>query len=209
MSFNSNTHFSLTIHTRSRPCCNIQCGKISTEMKVHFKLNQISTEQFIVPTRFDLYDDFYLRCVWKLRFIFPMKCDDIANLLERFARQALASDLLLMNIGVKDISEINKVFSLIPTELETLACEFNSKGISVLDDETLYIPDGTYENSPNVKLEWGILHHFYWTNWEIKKDKLETKKQFSNSTSSSEESSMESVDNTKRGFDTCGRYSFH
>ena len=63
---------------------------------------------------------------------------------------------------------------LLPTDLEKLGCEFNLIGISVLDDETLKIPDGQYENPPNVKLDWSILHQFYWTNWDIRKEKLKS-----------------------------------
>ena len=178
-------------------------------MKIYFKINQISTVQYIVPTRFELYDENILRLDWKLRFLVPSKITTMAltNLLTKFARYAVATDSILINIGVKQISETICAPSLLPTDLEQLGCEFNMIGISVLDDETLKIPDGQFENPPNVKLAWTILHQFYWTNWDIKKEKL--KYQLSNSSSLSEESTMESVDGTKLGYDTCGNFSFH
>ena len=203
-------HLTCSIYSRPRHCCNLQSGPILTEMKIHYKLNQISTDYFIIPTRFELYDDFHLRCVWKLRFLFPVKEETpLACLLVRFARLALATDSILMSIGVKTISQITLDLSLLPTDLETLACEFNKLGISVLDDETFKIPDGQYDNSPNIKLDWSILQHFYWTNWDIKREKHQNLNQPSNSSSSSEESSMEAVDGKRRGYDTCGNFSFH
>ena len=63
-------------------------------------------------------------------------------MLEKFARYALATDILLIDIGVKNISQIKKVFSLLPTDLECLAKEFFAKGICILDDGILALPDG-------------------------------------------------------------------
>ena len=147
-------HFTCVIHTRPRSECNLQCC-ISTKMKIYYKINQISTDQYIVPTRFELYDDNILRLVWKLRFLVPSKITTmtLTNLLTKFARYAVATDSILINIGVKQNSETVCAPSLLPTDLEKLGCEFNMIGISVLDDETLKIPDGQYENSPNVKLD--------------------------------------------------------
>ena len=169
-------HSYCEILTRPRPCCNSKCGVITTDMHIHFKINQISPDQCILPTRFELYDDNILRLVWKLRFLIPSKLGvlPLSNLMDRFARLAVATDDILVKIGVKDNSEISWEPSLLPTDLEKLGIEFNSIGISVLDEETLKIPDGQYENSPNVKLDWSILHNFYWTNWEIKKQNLKS-----------------------------------
>jgi len=179
-------------------------------MKIHYKLNQISNDYFVIPTRFELYDDFHLGCVWKLRFLFPVKEQTpVACLLVRFARLALATDSILMSIGVKTISQITMDLSLLPTDLETLACEFNKLGISVLDDESFRIPDGKYDNSPNIELDWSILQHFYWTNWDIKREKLKNLNQTSSSSSSSDETSMEAIDGKRQGYDTCGNFSFH
>ena len=210
MSFNKGYSY-CEIHTRPRPCCNSKCGLITTDMQIHFKYNQISTDQCILPTRFELYDDNILRLVWKLRFLVPSKLGffPLSKLLDKFACIAVATDSILVKIGVKQNSEISSEQSLLPTDLEKLGCEFNIIGISVLDDETLKIPDGQYDNSPDVKLDWSILHHFYWTNWEIKKEKLKTQYQHSTSSSSSDESSMEAVDGPRRGYDTCGNFSFH
>jgi hypothetical protein len=99
-----------------------------------------------------------------------------------------------MSIGVKNISQITLGLSLLPSDLETLACEFNKLGISVLDDDTIKIPEKQYDNSPNKKLDWGILHHFYYTNWIIKPSKLQSHNNQSGSSSSSDESNMEAID---------------
>jgi len=179
-------------------------------MRIQIKLNQISADHFIIPTRFELYDDFNLRCVWKLRFLFPVKEETpLACLLARFARHALSTNSILISIGIKTISEITPDLSLLPTDLETLACEFNKLKISVLDDEIFKIPDGQCDNSPNIKLDWSILAHFYWTSSEIIGETHQNKNQSSNSSSSSDESSMEAVDGKRRGYDTCGNFSFH
>ena len=201
----------LKITSRPRPCCTSKCGQITTEMQIHYKINQISPDQSILPSRFELYDDNILRLVWKLRFLVPsnLRLKQLFNFLERFARLAVATDTILVKLGIKQNSEIFHEPSLLPTDLENLGSEFNKIGISVLDEDTLKIPEGLYENSPNVKLDWSILHNFYWTNWDIKKEQIKSQKQLSNSSSSSDESSMESVDNARRGYDTCGNYSFH
>lgn len=215
MSFNSGYNY-LEIHSRHRPCCNCECEGITTEMKIHYKINQISPDQSILPTLFELYDDNILRLVWKLRFLVPAKLGmlPLSNLLDKFAKLAIATDSTLQMIGVKDLSGIfrnsvndNSGPSLLPTDLEKLGCEFNMMGIYILDEETIKIPEGQYENPPNVKLDWSILHHFFWTTWEIKKEKLKYK-QLSNS-SSSDESSKEAAPRARRGVDTCGNYSFH
>lgn len=210
MSFNKHYSF-CEIFSRPRPCCNLQCGSIITEMKISYKFNQISAEQAIIPTRFELYDDSHIRCVWNLRFLIPVKLGLIPLLdyLKQFALYALATDTILVQIGVKTVSEITKELTLLPSEREKLGCEFNELGIAVLDDETLLVPPGMYENSPNVQLDWGILHLFYWTNWELSKAKLKADRQISKSSSSSDESTIEAVDGTKRGYDTCGNFSFH
>ena len=207
MSFRNIRHFSCLIHCRPRFCDNQQ-STISTSIKVYYKTNKISHGTYIVPTRFELYDDFNLRFVWKLRFLVPIKEESqLSLLLERFARLALATDPILISVGVKDISQCIKEISLLPTDLESLAIEFNMKDIIVLDDETLQIPDGQYENSPNVKVNWNILQHFSWTNWEIQKFKADS--QLSKSSSSSDDISLEAVDGSRRGYDTCGNFSFH
>ena len=114
-------HLTCSIYSRPRHCYNSQCGQILTEMKIHFKFNQISTDQYIIPIRFELYDDSHLRCVWKLRFLFPVKEESpLSSLLVRFARLALATDSILINIGIKNISQITQELSLLPTDLENL-----------------------------------------------------------------------------------------
>ena len=210
MSFNKGYSY-CEIHTRPRPCCNSKCGIITTDMKIHYKYNQISLDQCILPTRFELYDDNILRLVWKMHFIVPFQLGMIplSKYLIRFAQVAVAPDWILVKIGAKQNSEISCEPSLLPTDLENLGSEFNKIGIILLDGEILKIPDGQYENSPNVHLDWSILHHFHWKNWEIKKEKLKSNHQLSNSSSSSDESPMEAVDGTKRGYDTCGNFSFH
>ena len=126
-------------------------------MKIHYKVNQCSPDHYIIPTRFELFDDFHLRCVWNIRFLFPVKDDSLVIMLEKFARYALATDLLLIDIGVKDISQINKVFSPLPTDLECLAKEFYAKGICILDDGILAPLEGAYENSPVFKLDRNLI----------------------------------------------------
>ena len=76
-------------------------------MKIYYKINQISTDQYIVPTRFELFDDNILRLVWKLRFLVPSKITSmtVTNLLTKFAKLAVATDSILINIGVKQNSE--------------------------------------------------------------------------------------------------------
>ena len=108
MSFNKGYSY-CEIHTRPRPCCNSKCGQITTDMQIHFKYNQISTDQCILPTRFELYDDNILRLVWKLRFLVPSKLGffPLSKLLDKFACIAVATDSILVKIGVKQNSEIS------------------------------------------------------------------------------------------------------
>ena len=184
---NFNGYFlTYSIHTRPRHSCNSQCGQISTEMKIHYKVNQFSPDHCVIPARFELFDDFHLRCVWNVRFLFPLKEEgSLLSILEKFARKALATDLLLVDIGVKEFSQIDKVFSLRPSEVECLAKEFYDKGISILDDFILAPPAGEYENSPILKLNYNIISQFNFINFITHKHHSQTHQSSSESSGTS------------------------
>ena len=185
-----------SIHYCPRLSCNSLCGQISTEMKIYYNENQWSPAHYVIPARFELFDDYHLRCVWNTRFLFPVNEGSVLNMLEKFARYALATDLLLIDIGVKEISQTTKVLSLLSTDVECLVKEFYSKGISILDDGILALPKRAYENSPILKLDRNIISQFRWTNFITRIHHSQTY-QLSNFSSDSSGTSYDFTDSPK------------
>ena len=78
-------HLNYSIYNRPRHSCNSLSGQISTEIRVHYRANQCSPDHYIIPARYELFDDFNLRCVWNSRFLFPIKEEDsLLIMLEKF-----------------------------------------------------------------------------------------------------------------------------
>ena len=86
--FNDN-YFTCSLLTSSLNYDNTHCGQILTELKIRYKVNQVSTDQYNIYARFELYDDTNFRCRWNLQFFIPVVQESRLSLFSRLNRHAL------------------------------------------------------------------------------------------------------------------------
>jgi hypothetical protein len=135
--------------------CGLSQFKIQTKMLVSYWLHKISKDQSIIPVLFELFDDSKPRVFWKVKFLWPNKDEGLYEFLKEFGLKVLVNSELLCNTGI-NVSQIMlnnfeevKVQDLEAEEVSRLALEAYQRGIIILDDNLLEVPESE-SNWPHI-----------------------------------------------------------
>lgn len=137
--------------------CGLSQFKIQTKMLVSYWLHKLSKDQSLIPVLFELFDDSKPRVFWKVKFLWPNKDEGIYDFLKEFGLKVLVNTELLCNTGI-NVSQIMlnnfeevKVQDIEAEEVSRLAIETYERGIIILEDNLLEVPESE-SNWPHIAM---------------------------------------------------------
>lgn len=137
--------------------CGLSQHKIQTKMRVSYYLHKVSKDQSLIPVLFELFDDNKPRVFWKIKLMWPNKDENLYEFLKEFGLKVLVNAELMCNTGINvsqsmlnNFEEV-KVQDLEAEEVSKLALDAYERGIIILEDELLEVPESE-SNWPQISM---------------------------------------------------------